>query len=253
MKLISWNVNGIRAISNKNFIENVRELDPDILCLQEIKADLTVVATILEPLQGYSLFVNPAEKKGYSGTAILSRKVPSSVDTGPVEPPFLPEGRIQCADYGEFYLVNVYVPNSGQGLKRLDYRDSWDVAFFEYLQELHYKKPVILCGDMNVAHRAIDLKNDKSNYNKTAGYTQTEIDGMDRLLRSGFIDVYREKNPDREAYTYWSYRFKARERNIGWRIDYFLLTSELRERVVSAEIYSEVQGSDHCPVGLSLT
>ena len=127
------------------------------------------------------------------------------------------------------------------------------MAFFEYLQELHYKKPVILCGDMNVAHRAIDLKNDKSNYNKTAGYTQTEIDGMDRLLRSGFIDVYREKNPDREAYTYWSYRFKARERNIGWRIDYFLLTSELRERVVSAEIYSEVQGSDHCPVGLSLT
>jgi exodeoxyribonuclease-3 len=138
-------------------------------------------------------------------------------------------------------------------LKRLDYRESWDVAFLEYLSELHHQKPVIVCGDMNVAHRAIDLKNDKSNYNKTAGYTQTEIDGMDRLLQAGFIDVYREKNPDREAYTYWSYRFKARERNIGWRIDYFLLTSELRERVVSAEIYSGVQGSDHCPVGLSLT
>ena len=145
------------------------------------------------------------------------------------------------------------MPNSGQGLKRLDYRKSWDAAFLEYLKGLQREKPVIVCGDMNVAHRAIDLKNDKSNYNKTAGYTQTEIDGMDRLLEAGFIDVYREKNPDREAYTYWSYRFKARERNIGWRIDYFLLTSELRKQVASAEIYSEVLGSDHCPVGLTLT
>ncbi|UCE70175.1 MAG: exodeoxyribonuclease III [Flavobacteriaceae bacterium] len=252
MKLLSWNVNGIRAIADKNFVEAVRDLDPDILCLQEIKADAEVVASIMQPLQGYSLFVNPAEKKGYSGTALLSRKAPASVDMGPESHPFLPEGRIQCADYKAFYLVNVYVPNSGQGLTRLEYRESWDAAFLEYLKGLHREKPVIVCGDMNVAHRAIDLKNDKSNYNKTAGYTQTEIDGMDRLMRAGFMDVYREKNPEREAYTYWSYRFKARERNIGWRIDYFLLTPELREQVVSAEIYSNVTGSDHCPVGLSL-
>lgn len=252
MKLLSWNVNGIRAVAKKNFIPTVRDLDPDILCLQEIKADPKDVAEIVEPLQGYSLYVNPADKKGYSGTAILSRKVPVSVDTGPQGEPFLPEGRIQCADYGDFYLVNVYVPNSGQGLKRLGYRESWDTAFLKYLQGLYNEKPVIVCGDMNVAHRAIDLKNDKSNYNKTAGYTQTEIDGMDRLQEAGFIDVYRERNPGRVAYTYWSYRFSARQRNIGWRIDYFLLTRELDGRVASTEIYSDIPGSDHCPIGILL-
>lgn len=252
MKLISWNVNGIRAIAKKNFIQNVRDLDPDVLCLQEIKAGSEIVTEIAEPLQGYAVFVNPAEKKGYSGTAILSRKQPISVETGPVGEPFQPEGRIQCAEYADYYLVNVYVPNSGQGLKRLDHRKSWDAAFLEYLKGLYGKKPVIVCGDMNVAHRAIDLKNDKSNYNKTAGYTQTEIDGMDRLLKAGFVDIYRDRNPDTEAYTYWSYRFKARERNIGWRIDYFLITPELKERVNSAEIYPDILGSDHCPVGLLL-
>jgi len=253
MKLLSWNVNGIRAIAKKNFLQTVRDMDPDVLCLQEIKAGSEIVAEITAPLEGYSLFVNPAEKKGYSGTAILSRKEPLVVETGPSEDPFLPEGRIQCAEYEDYYLVNAYVPNSGQGLKRLGYRESWDAAFLEYLNGLHDKKPVILCGDLNVAHRAIDLKNDKSNYNKTAGYTQTEIDGMDRLLEAGFVDVFRERNPDFEAYTYWSYRFKARERNIGWRIDYFLLTPELKERVTSVDIYQEVPGSDHCPIGLSLT
>jgi exodeoxyribonuclease-3 len=253
MKLISWNVNGIRAIAKKNFIQSVRELDPDVLCLQEIKAGSEIFTEITEPLGDYSVFVNPAEKKGYSGTAILSRKEPISVETGPKEEPFLPEGRIQCAEYADFYLVNVYVPNSGQGLKRLDYRESWDAAFLDYLKGLQEKKPVILCGDLNVAHRAIDLKNDKSNYNKTAGYTQTEIDGMDRLLKAGFVDIFRERNPDTVAYTYWSYRFRARERNIGWRIDYFLLTAELKERVSSAELYSNVMGSDHCPVGITLT
>jgi len=252
MKVLSWNVNGIRAIAKKNFVQTVRDLDPDVLCLQEIKADPEMVAEITAPLEGYSLFVNPAEKKGYSGTAILSRKEPVAVVHGPVEEPFLPEGRIQCADFEDYYLVNVYVPNSGQGLKRLDYREAWDAAFLEYLRGLHGKKPVIVCGDMNVAHRAIDLKNDKSNYNKTAGYTQTEIDGMDRLLQAGFADVYRERNPDTVAYTYWSYRFKARERNIGWRIDYFLLTPELKDQVNEVRIYSEVPGSDHCPVGITL-
>ena len=252
MKLLSWNVNGIRAIAEKNFIQTVRDLDPDILCLQEIKADLHKVAEITAPLEGYSLFVNPAEKKGYSGTALLSRKEPVTVKEGPLAEPFLPEGRIQCAEFEEYYLVNVYVPNSGQGLKRLDYRESWDAAFLEYLKGLHRDKPVVLCGDLNVAHRAIDLKNDKSNYNKTAGYTQTEIDGMERLLEAGFIDIYRERNPETIAYTYWSYRFKARERNIGWRIDYFLLTPELRDQVSEVHIYAEVTGSDHCPIGITL-
>ncbi len=252
MKLLSWNVNGIRAVAKKDFVQKVNELDPDILCLQEIKADAEQVAEATAPLQGYSLFVNPADKKGYSGTALLSRKEPVCVDSGPGEEPFLPEGRIQCADFKDYYLVNAYVPNSGQGLKRLEYRESWDAAFLEYLKGLRGEKPVILCGDLNVAHRAIDLKNDTSNYNKTAGYTQTEIDGMDRLLEAGFVDVYRERHPETEAYTYWSYRFKARERNIGWRIDYFLLSTELTGRVTSAEIYPEVMGSDHCPVGIIL-
>ncbi len=252
MKLISWNVNGIRAISDKDFIKSVRDLDPDVLCLQEIKADKKVVSKITEELEGYSLYVNPAERKGYSGTALLSRTTPASVETGPEKEPFLPEGRIQCAEYDAFYLVNVYVPNSGRGLKRLDYRESWDAAFLKYLKGLKDRKPVIVCGDLNVAHRAIDLKNDKSNYNKTAGYTQAEIDGLDRLLGAGFVDIYRERHPETVAYSYWSYRFKARERNIGWRIDYFLISSELKDQVTSAEIYSDVMGSDHCPVGLEL-
>jgi exodeoxyribonuclease-3 len=252
MKLISWNVNGIRAIAGKGFVETVRQLDPDVLCLQEVKAGEEVVSGIANGLEGYAVFVNPAEKKGYSGTALLTRVAPASVETGPQQDPFLPEGRIQCADFGDFYLVNTYVPNSGQGLKRLDYRTSWDAAFLEYLKELHRAKPVVLCGDLNVAHRAIDLKNDQSNYNKTAGYTQAEIDGMDRLQGAGFIDVFRQRHPDTVAYTYWSYRFKARERNIGWRIDYFLCTPELKDRVKETSIHADVLGSDHCPVGLVL-
>jgi len=250
MKLISWNVNGIRAISNKNFAEIIQELDPDILCLQEIKADEKIVREVLEPLSEYTIYVNPAEQKGYSGTAILTRKTAAAVNTGPETEPFLPEGRIQCADFDPFFLVNVYVPNSGQGLKRLDYRKDWDAAFLEYLRTLQAQKPVLLCGDMNVAHRPIDLKNDKSNYDKTAGYTQVEIDGMDRLQDAGLVDIYRERNPDKEVYTYWSYRFKARERNVGWRIDYFLVSRGLVEQVGKVAIYNEVMGSDHCPIGL---
>ena len=252
MKIISWNVNGIRAIASKNFTGIIRELDPDILCLQEIKADEPTLREELNSLSGYTFYVNPGEKKGYSGTAILTRKPAVSVTTGPEEDPFLPEGRIQCADFEAFFLVNVYVPNSGQGLKRLDYRKDWDAAFLDYLGKLQAQKPVVLCGDLNVAHRPIDLKNDKSNYNKTAGYTQTEIDGMDRLQGSGLVDIYRERNPEKEAYTYWSYRFKARERNIGWRIDYFLISRDLDGRVDEAAIYDQVMGSDHCPIGLEL-
>jgi exodeoxyribonuclease-3 len=250
MHIISWNVNGIRAISNKNFVEIVQELDPDILCLQEIKADEKIVREVLEPLTDYSIYINPAEKKGYSGTAILSRQPALSVTTTLDEDPFVPEGRVQCAEFDQFFLVNVYVPNSGQGLSRLEYRQEWDAAFLKYLKKLQSQKPVVLCGDMNVAHRAIDLKNDKSNYNKTAGYTQIEIDAMDRLLASGLSDIYREQNPEKVAYTYWSYRFKARERNTGWRIDYFLISPELRPQVKDVTIHHQVMGSDHCPIGL---
>lgn len=250
MHIISWNVNGIRAITNKNFVEIVQELDPDILCLQEIKADEATVREQLKSLSEFSIYINPAEKKGYSGTAILSRKPLLSVTTALGEEPFVPEGRVQCAEFDRFFLVNVYVPNSGQGLSRLEYRQEWDAAFLKYLKKLQSQKPVVLCGDMNVAHRAIDLKNDKSNYNKTAGYTQVEIDAMDRLLSSGFVDIYREQNPDKVAYTYWSYRFKARERNTGWRIDYFLISPDLRPQVRDVTIYDQVMGSDHCPIGL---
>lgn len=252
MKFISWNVNGIRAIAEKDFAGTIRELDPDVLCLQEIKADEDILAEIAGDLGEYRFFVNPAAKKGYSGTALLSRQAPIAVHQEPSTDRFGDEGRIQCADYGTFYLVNVYVPNSGQGLKRLDYRETWDAAFLEYLKGLRQAKSVIVCGDMNVAHRPVDLKNDKANYNKTAGYTQVEIDGMDRLQQAGFVDIYRERNPDTVAYTYWSYRFRARERNVGWRIDYFLVTPDLREQVESARIYPQYMGSDHCPIGLEL-
>ena len=252
MQLISWNVNGIRAIVQKNFLDQIRDLNPDILCLQEIKADEATVRKQLESLSAYTIYVHPAEKKGYSGTAILTRTPALSLQTGLDKDPFIPEGRVQCADFDTYYLLNVYVPNSGQGLTRLDYREQWDAAFLDYVNGLREQKPVVVCGDLNVAHRPIDLKNDKSNYNKTAGYTQTEIDGMDRLQASGLVDIYRERNPDREAYTYWSYRFKARERNTGWRIDYFLISPELRPKVKDVTIYNQVMGSDHCPIGLTL-
>ena len=252
MKIISWNVNGIRAIAQKNFYESIGQLNPDVLCLQEIKAGEDIVGEIAGRLTGYQYHANPAAKKGYSGTALFTKKTPLVVTTGPGSPPFNDEGRILCADYGDFFLVNVYVPNSGQGLKRLDYRQEWDAAFLGYLKDLHSRKPVILCGDLNVAHRPIDLKNDKSNYNKTAGYTQIEIDGMDRLQQAGFNDFYRVRHPETVAYTYWSYRFKARERNVGWRIDYFLVTPEVAAWVEDVQIYPEIMGSDHCPVGLTL-
>ncbi|MGB5404955.1 MAG: exodeoxyribonuclease III [Robiginitalea sp.] len=252
MKLISWNVNGIRAITRKNFFSDIEQLKPDILCLQEIKADEATVREQLKSLSEYSIYVNPADKKGYSGTAILSKVPALSVATALDDDPFVPEGRVQCAEFDRFFLVNVYVPNSGQGLKRLEYRQEWDAAFLKYLMKLQAQKPVVLCGDMNVAHRPIDLKNDKSNYNKTAGYTQIEIDAMDKLQESGLVDIYREQNPEKVVYTYWSYRFKARERNTGWRIDYFLISPVLRPQIDTVTIYDQVMGSDHCPIGLKL-
>jgi len=252
MKIISWNINGIRAITQRDFFDDISKMDPDVLCLQETKAQDSEVAEALSQMNDYHQYYNSAERKRYSGVAILSKKEPISVtyDMGIKEHDT--EGRVICSEFDNFFLVNVYVPNSGQNLVRLDYRKIWDTDFRNYLKNLEKTKPVILCGDLNVAHQAIDLKNDKANYNKTAGYTQVEIDGMDNLLNEGFVDTYRHFNPDTVAYTYWSYRFKARERNTGWRIDYFLVSNRLMDKVKEVEILSEYFGSDHCPIQLQL-
>lgn len=252
MKIISWNVNGIRAAVKKDFFDSIKLLGPDVLCLQETKAQVDEVESALVSMAEYNRYYNSADNKGYSGTALLSKERPVKVinDMGIADHDV--EGRIQCAEYPDFYLVNVYVPNSGQQLDRLDYRKIWDADFLGYLKNLEKSKPVITCGDFNVAHRPIDLKNDKSNYNKTAGYTQIEIDGMDNFINSGFVDTYRALHPETIAYTYWSYRFKSRERNTGWRIDYFLISQSLMDKVKSAAIYSDILGSDHCPIGLEI-
>lgn len=252
MNIISWNVNGIRAIVKKDFFESISRLDPDILCLQETKAQDQEVEKALSQLNTYHNHFNSADKKGYSGTALLSKTKPIACtdDMNVVEHDS--EGRVQCAEYPDFYLVNVYVPNSGQQLDRLDYRKKWDADFLSYLKNLEKTKPVIVCGDLNVAHTSIDLKNDKANYNKTAGYTQTEIDGMDNFIKAGFVDSFRYLHPDEVAYTYWSYRFKARERNTGWRIDYFLVSSKLVDKIKSVKIFTNVYGSDHCPISLEI-
>ncbi len=250
-KLISWNVNGIRAAVNKGFIDRVTEMDPDIICLQETKAQDDQVAEALKHLSGYHLYSNSAVKKGYSGTAILSKEEPIQVmnDIGVEEHD--QEGRVITAEYENFYFVGVYVPNSGQELVRLDYRETWDESFLNYLKQLETKKPVILCGDMNVAHQEIDIARPKSNYNKTSGYTQREIDGMTRFIQSGLVDTFRHFYPDKkEAYSWWSYRFQARAKNIGWRIDYFLVSQSLIPQITDSFILPDVEGSDHCPVGI---
>ena len=252
MRIISWNVNGIRAVAKKDFFESVNKMAPDILCLQETKAQDHEVEETLSGMEHYHRDYNSADKKGYSGTAVLSRTEPLAVSKDMQVSEHDSEGRIQCAEYNDFYLVNVYVPNSGQQLDRLDYRKQWDTDFLKYLKNLEKTKPVIACGDFNVAHRAIDLKNDKSNYNKTAGYTQIEIDGMDNFIEAGFVDSFRHFHPDTIAYTYWSYRFKSRERNTGWRIDYFLVSKSLVDRIKSVDILSDYFGSDHCPISLEI-
>ena len=252
MNIISWNVNGIRAIVKKDFFESINRLDPDILCLQEIKAQDHEVEKALSQLNTYHIHFNSADKKGYSGTALLSKTKPIALTDDMNVAKHDSEGRIQCAEYPDFYLVNVYVPNSGQQLDRLDYRKKWDADFLSYLKNLEKTKPVIVCGDLNVAHTSIDLKNDKANYNKTAGYTQIEIDGMDNFIKAGFVDSFRYLHPDEVTYTYWSYRFKARERDTGWRIDYFLVSSKLVDKIKSVKIFTEVYGSDHCPISLEI-
>ena len=250
MKIISFNVNGIRAVLKKGFLDFVKEHNPDILCLQETKAHPDQVDKLLEPYLYH--YWNSAEKKGYSGTAIFSKIEPLSVQYGIDKENHKGEGRIITLEFKDYYLTTVYTPNSGQGLRRLEYRKGWDERFAKYLKQLETKKPVILCGDLNVAHTDIDLRNPKSNYNKTAGYTQTEIDGLERYFQNGLIDTFREFNKEPDNYTYWGYRFNCRPKNIGWRIDYFLISPALRPKLKKAFILKEVMGSDHCPVGIDI-
>ena len=250
MKLISWNVNGLRACVKKGFMESFAALDADFFCLQETKLQ---AGQIDLELPGYCQYWNYAEKKGYSGTAIFTRHAPLSVSYGLGVEEHDHEGRVITLEMDEFYLVCVYVPNSQDGLKRLGYRMSWEDDFRAYLKALDEKKPVIVCGDMNVAHNEIDLKNPATNH-MNPGFTDEERGKMTELLGSGFLDSFRTLHPEeRDAYSWWSFRTNARARNVGWRIDYFLVSEELLERVGGASIHPEVMGSDHCPVELVLT
>jgi exodeoxyribonuclease III len=253
MKIVSWNVNGIRAIAKKTFFTDLELLSPDILCLQEIKALENQVAETLRPLNGYHIYSNSAIKPGYSGTTVISKTEPLNVTKGINKEIHDTEGRVLCLEYEPFFLVNVYVPNSGSELKRLGYRQDWDSAFFDYLKGLERIKPVIVCGDFNVAHKEIDLARPKANYNKYAGYMQEEIDGMNRFIGGGLADTFRHMYPDEiERYSWWSYRAGARTKNIGWRIDYFLVSESLLPSLKDAFILEEITGSDHCPVGIEL-
>ncbi len=252
MKIVSFNVNGIRAIMKKEFTSSVDALNPDILCLQETKAQDLQVEEALASINGFHLSANSATKKGYSGTAILSKVKPLSIQNDMGIAKHDEEGRVICAEFEDFYLVNVYVPNSGSDLKRLSYRQEWDKDFNAYLKELEKTKPVVVCGDFNVAHRDIDLANPKPNYNKSAGYMQEEIDGMNAYLGNGFVDTFRHFHPEQVKYSWWSYRAGARERNVGWRIDYFLVSEAFLPHVSNAEIHNEIMGSDHCPVSINI-
>lgn len=249
-KIISFNVNGIRAIAQKSFLPDMQTVDADIICLQETKATVEQVKETVATLSEYQVFANEAEKKGYSGTAILTKIKPISVeyDMGIAEHDT--EGRVICAEYDSYYLVTVYVPNSGSELLRLGYRQTWDADFLAYLKKLEDKKPVLVCGDFNVAHKAIDLARPKQNYNKAAGYMQEEIDGMDAFHQAGLIDTFRALNPEEVKYSWWSYRAGARQKNIGWRIDYFLCSESFMPSVKESFILNDVLGSDHCPVGI---
>lgn len=249
MKLISWNVNGLRACVGKNFMEDFEKLNADIFCLQETKLQ---EGQITLDLPGYHQYWNYAEKKGYSGTAVFTRKEPLSVAYGIGVEEHDHEGRVITLEFEDYYLVTVYTPNSQEGLRRLDYRMQWEDDFLAYIQSLDRKKPVIYCGDLNVAHQEIDLKNPKTN-RKNAGFTDEERAKMTTVLSSGFVDTFRYFYPDAEGvYSWWSYRFRAREKNAGWRIDYFIVSERLKDRLENASIHTEIFGSDHCPVELDL-
>lgn len=249
MKLVSWNVNGFRAILGKGFDEIFAGLDADIFCMQEVKLS---EGQVDHQIPGYQSYWYYAEKRGYSGTAVYTRRTPVSVTRGIGVDIHDHEGRVLTLEFDDFYLVNVYVPNSQTELARLDYRMTWEDDFRRYLQTLDAKKPVIVCGDLNVAHREIDLKNPKTNRNNP-GFTDSERDAFTRLLDAGFVDTYRQLHPDTVAYSWWSYRFRSREKNIGWRIDYFLVSRRLVPHLAAAEIHADIYGSDHCPVTLTLS
>lgn len=248
MKLISWNVNGIRAAYKKGFNEFFDDVNADIFCIQETKMqegqlDLTK--------EGYHVYLNSAERKGYSGTAVWTKKEPISVTKGIGIEEHDNEGRVLTLEYDDFYLINVYTPNSKRELERLDYRVVWETEFRNYLQELRKRKPIILCGDLNVAHKELDVKNDKANRG-SAGFTDEERRELQNLLNLKYIDTYRHFYPEKEKYSWWSYFGKAREKNVGWRIDYFIVSDELKDNLKDAYIYDNIYGSDHCPVGLEL-
>ena len=250
MKMISWNVNGLRAVMGKNFMEEFHKLDADFFCLQETKLQ---EGQINMDLPGYYQYWNYAERKGYSGTAIFTKHKPIAVTYGLGIAEYDTEGRVITLEYEDFFLVIVYTPNSQSELKRLDYRMDWEDAFRVYLNDLAEKKGVIVCGDMNVAHKEIDLKNPKTN-RRNAGFTDEERSKMSELLESGFIDSYRYFYPDTEGvYSWWSYRFQARAKNAGWRIDYFLVSENMENRMSGATIHTDIMGSDHCPIELTIS
>jgi len=249
MKFISWNVNGLRACMGKGFMDFFNEIDADIFCLQETKLS---EGQIELDTPGYHQYWNYAEKKGYSGTAVFTKKEPISVTYGIGIEEHDHEGRVITAEYDDFYFVDVYVPNSQRELTRLDYRMVWEDAFLSYVKKLDEKKPVIYCGDLNVAHKEIDLKNPKSNH-MNAGFTDEERACFTKVTESGFIDSFRYFYPDeKDKYSWWSYMFKAREKNAGWRIDYFVVSEKIKDRMVDAKIHADILGSDHCPVELDI-
>ena len=252
MKLASWNVNGIRAVVKKDFDQSLAMLDADVLGLQETKAQDDQVREALFGLAEYEVFSSSAVKKGYSGTAILTKQKPLQVKAGIGVPGLDDEGRVLRAEFNGFHFVTVYTPNASSGLKRLPFRMEWNTAFQDYLKELDADKPVVCCGDLNVAHQPIDLARPDANYNKTPGYTQQEIDGMTQLLGQGFVDTWRRSNPNEIKYSWWSYRGGAREKNVGWRLDYMLVSERALDLVSDADIRNDIHGSDHCPVSLSL-
>ena len=248
MKFISWNVNGLRACVGKEFEQQFKDLDADFFCLQETKMQ---AGQLDLSFPGYESYWNYADKKGYSGTAIFTKHKPLSVTYGIDIDEHDHEGRVITLEMEDFYLVTVYTPNSQDGLRRLEYRMKWEDDFQAYLHKLDEKKPVIVCGDMNVAHQEIDLKNPKTNH-KNAGFTDEEREKMTQLLNNGFIDTFRSLYPEQVTYSWWSYRFRAREKNTGWRIDYFLISERLKDRLEDAKIHTEIMGSDHCPVEITL-
>ena len=253
MKLISWNVNGLRAVINKGFKEFFDKIDADIFCIQETKMQENQIDdNIKEIVKEYNSYWNSAEKKGYSGTAIFSKEKPVNVTYGIGIEEHDKEGRVITLEFEKFYMVNIYTPNSKRELERLDYRQVWEDEIREYLLKLNESKPVIMCGDLNVAHEEIDLKNPKTN-RRNAGFTDEERNKMTELLNAGFTDTFRYKYPDVEGkYSWWSYMFHAREKNAGWRIDYFIVSNSLKENIIDAKILDDIYGSDHCPVELDI-